>query len=216
MSAPLLLARRRAHAHRRVPHPARRRLRGAGGRGDDAARPQRRRQDDDAAHDHGPVARRRRARSRFDGATTIAGGAQRRRDIARARHRLRAREHGHLRRPDGAREHAARGARARARVDELDAARLDWMFGLFPALKKFWLHPAGKLSGGQKQMLAIARAMVEPRRLLLIDEPTKGLAPAIVQQPDRGAARAEAHARPRSCSSSRTSRSPRRSATASR
>ena len=52
---------------------------------------------------------------------------------------------------------------------------------LFPALRKFWLHPAGKLSGGQKQMLAIARAMVEPRRLLLIDEPSKGLAPAIVQ-----------------------------------
>jgi branched-chain amino acid transport system ATP-binding protein len=47
--------------------------------------------------------------------------------------------------------------------------------------RKFWLYPAGKLSGGQKQMLAIARAMVEPRRLLLIDEPSKGLAPAIVQ-----------------------------------
>jgi len=47
-------------------------------------------------------------------------------------------------------------------------------------LKKFWLYPAGKLSGGQKQMLAIARAIVEPRRLLLIDEPSKGLAPAIV------------------------------------
>jgi len=72
---------------------------------------------------------------------------------------------------------AARSAR---RLDQLDAARLDWLFGLFPALKKFWLYPAGKLSGGQKQMLAIARAMVEPRRLLLIDEPSKGLAPAIV------------------------------------
>jgi branched-chain amino acid transport system ATP-binding protein len=48
-------------------------------------------------------------------------------------------------------------------------------------VKKFWLYPAGKLSGGQKQMLAIARAMVEPRRLLLIDEPSKGLAPAIIQ-----------------------------------
>ena len=66
-------------------------------------------------------------------------------------------------------------------VDGLDAKRLEWLFGLFPALKKFWLYPAGKLSGGQKQMLAIARAMVEPRRLLLIDEPSKGLAPAIVQ-----------------------------------
>jgi branched-chain amino acid transport system ATP-binding protein len=72
---------------------------------------------------------------------------------------------------------AARSAR---RLDQLDTARLDWLFGLFPALKKFWLYPAGKLSGGQKQMLAIARAMVEPRRLLLIDEPSKGLAPAIV------------------------------------
>ena len=37
------------------------------------------------------------------------------------------------------------------------------------------------LSGGQKQMVAIARAIVEPRKLLLIDEPTKGLAPAIIQ-----------------------------------
>jgi branched-chain amino acid transport system ATP-binding protein len=73
---------------------------------------------------------------------------------------------------------AARSAR---RIEQLDSARLDWLFGLFPALKKFWLYPAGKLSGGQKQMLAIARAIVEPRRLLLIDEPSKGLAPAIVQ-----------------------------------
>jgi branched-chain amino acid transport system ATP-binding protein len=73
---------------------------------------------------------------------------------------------------------AARGART---VDRLDTKRLEWLFGLFPALKKFWLYPAGKLSGGQKQMLAIARAMIEPRRLLLIDEPSKGLAPAIVQ-----------------------------------
>ena len=72
---------------------------------------------------------------------------------------------------------AARSAR---RLDQLDTTRLDWLFGLFPALQKFWLYPAGKLSGGQKQMLAIARAMVEPRRLLLIDEPSKGLAPAIV------------------------------------
>ena len=73
---------------------------------------------------------------------------------------------------------AARGAR---HAGELDRARLDWIFGLFPALKTFWLCPAGKLSGGQKQMLAVARAIVEPRALLLIDEPSKGLAPAIVQ-----------------------------------
>ena len=73
---------------------------------------------------------------------------------------------------------AARGART---IDDIDTQRLNWLFGLFPALRTFWLHPAGKLSGGQKQMLAIARAMIEPRRLLLIDEPSKGLAPAIVQ-----------------------------------
>jgi branched-chain amino acid transport system ATP-binding protein len=68
-----------------------------------------------------------------------------------------------------------------ARTGKVDSARLDWIFGLFPALKRFWALPAGNLSGGQKQMLAIARAIVEPRRLLLIDEPTKGLAPVMVR-----------------------------------
>jgi branched-chain amino acid transport system ATP-binding protein len=72
---------------------------------------------------------------------------------------------------------AARTART---VDAIDSKRLDWIFDLFPAIKTFWLHPAGKLSGGQKQMLAVARAMIEPRRLILIDEPSKGLAPAMV------------------------------------
>ncbi|WP_315702443.1 MULTISPECIES: ABC transporter ATP-binding protein [unclassified Bradyrhizobium] len=67
-----------------------------------------------------------------------------------------------------------------ARNGPLDDAQLAWIFGFFPALKKFWLSRAGSLSGGQKQMLSIARAIVEPRKLLLIDEPTKGLAPAIV------------------------------------
>jgi branched-chain amino acid transport system ATP-binding protein len=68
-----------------------------------------------------------------------------------------------------------------ARSGPLDTARLDWIFSLFPALKRFWALPAGQLSGGQKQMLAISRAIAEPRRLLLIDEPTKGLAPVIVR-----------------------------------
>ena len=77
-------------------------------------------------------------------------------------------------------ENMVLAARRARRAAELDTARLEWIFGLFPALKKFWLYPAGKLSGGQKQMLAVARAIVEPRELLLIDEPSKGLAPSII------------------------------------
>lgn len=73
---------------------------------------------------------------------------------------------------------AARSAKNAAQMDE---ARLQWIFKLFPAVEKFWNHPAGKLSGGQKQMLAVSRAIVEPRDLLIIDEPSKGLAPAIIQ-----------------------------------
>ncbi|MCA2011639.1 ABC transporter ATP-binding protein [Cereibacter sphaeroides] len=58
--------------------------------------------------------------------------------------------------------------------------RMDWIFAAFPALKTFWKSAAGTLSGGQKQMLSVARAVVEDRELYLIDEPSKGLAPAIV------------------------------------
>ena len=62
----------------------------------------------------------------------------------------------------------------------LAGSRLDVVFEAFPALKTKFLTAAGLLSGGQKQMLAIGRAIIEPRRLLVVDEPTKGLAPAIV------------------------------------
>ena len=67
-----------------------------------------------------------------------------------------------------------------ARSGPIDQTRLRWIFGLFPPLEKFWSLAAGVLSGGQKQMLSIARAIIEPRKLFLIDEPTKGLAPAII------------------------------------
>ncbi|RUR69791.1 ATP-binding cassette domain-containing protein [Variovorax guangxiensis] len=72
---------------------------------------------------------------------------------------------------------AARGAK---NAQQIDDARLKWIFKLFPAVEKFWNHPAGKLSGGQKQMLAVSRAIVEPRELLIIDEPSKGLAPVMI------------------------------------
>ncbi len=71
-------------------------------------------------------------------------------------------------------------ARSAKRAADMDEKRLKWIFSLFPAVEKFWNHPAGKLSGGQKQMVAVARAIVEPRALLIVDEPSKGLAPAII------------------------------------
>ncbi len=68
-----------------------------------------------------------------------------------------------------------------ARRGVLEERRLNWIFGLFPPLQTFWNNEAANLSGGQKQMLAVARAIIEPRQLILIDEPTKGLAPAIIK-----------------------------------
>lgn len=68
-----------------------------------------------------------------------------------------------------------------ATVDgRFDPARLKRIHELFPALERFRDKQAWSLSGGQKQMLSVARAIIEPRALILIDEPTKGLAPAIV------------------------------------
>lgn len=61
-----------------------------------------------------------------------------------------------------------------------DPARLKRIYEMFPAIEKFWTNAAWSLSGGQKQMVAIARAIIEQRELILIDEPTKGLAPAII------------------------------------
>ena len=57
---------------------------------------------------------------------------------------------------------------------------MDTIFEIFPDLKKFWKAKAGNLSGGQKQMLAIARPLVNRNELLLIDEPSKGLAPIVI------------------------------------
>jgi branched-chain amino acid transport system ATP-binding protein len=57
------------------------------------------------------------------------------------------------------------------------AARYDVVYDLFPVLKERARQPAGTLSGGEQQMLALGRALLGPARLLLIDEPTKGLSP---------------------------------------
>ncbi|MBM6617153.1 ABC transporter ATP-binding protein [Bacillus suaedaesalsae] len=59
--------------------------------------------------------------------------------------------------------------------------RLDWILELFPDLKKFWKKAGGTLSGGQKQMLSISRAFIGNNELMLIDEPSKGLAPIVVE-----------------------------------
>ncbi|MBW2336159.1 MAG: ABC transporter ATP-binding protein [Deltaproteobacteria bacterium] len=64
--------------------------------------------------------------------------------------------------------------------DEATGQRLEQTLDMFRDLKNFWRAQAGILSGGQKQMLAIARAIVNQTSLLLIDEPSKGLAPIIV------------------------------------
>lgn len=66
--------------------------------------------------------------------------------------------------------------------DELTRERLDVVLELFPDLQIAWKRKGGNLSGGQKQMLSIARAFVNDNKLLLIDEPSKGLAPIVVEK----------------------------------
>jgi branched-chain amino acid transport system ATP-binding protein len=62
------------------------------------------------------------------------------------------------------------------------ARKEDFIFALFPDLKRLIKLPGTNLSGGQQQMLAVARALVPDNKLLLIDEPSEGLAPVLIEQ----------------------------------
>ena len=70
---------------------------------------------------------------------------------------------------------------AERRKGDLDRKE-EFIFGLFPDLKRLIKLPGTHLSGGQQQMLAVARALVPDNQLLLIDEPSEGLAPVIIEQ----------------------------------
>lgn len=71
---------------------------------------------------------------------------------------------------------------AMKRQDDRTQKKLETVLRLFPDLKKYWKKESGHLSGGQKQMLSIARSYLNDNELLLIDEPSKGLAPIIVEK----------------------------------
>jgi branched-chain amino acid transport system ATP-binding protein len=60
--------------------------------------------------------------------------------------------------------------------------KAEFIFGLFPDLRRLYRLSGNHLSGGQQQMLAVARALVPDNRLLLIDEPSEGLAPVLIEQ----------------------------------
>lgn len=72
-------------------------------------------------------------------------------------------------------------ARAQAPSGQTVAERLAQVLDLFPALRALWRRPAAHMSGGEQQMLAIARSLMTGPRLLMLDEPCEGIAPVLVE-----------------------------------
>jgi branched-chain amino acid transport system ATP-binding protein len=68
------------------------------------------------------------------------------------------------------------------KTDQASWDRVDYVLNLFPDLKAAYKRPARSLSGGQRQMLSVGRSMVNDNKIILIDEPSKGLAPVIIEK----------------------------------
>jgi branched-chain amino acid transport system ATP-binding protein len=115
--------------------------------------------------------------SRTGGTVTLAGD-----DITRLpTHRIVCRGVGYV--PEDRDVFAGLTVEENLRLAERDAEpRRELVYDLFPELEARATQRAGTLSGGQQQMVAIARALLNDNRVLLIDEPTKGLAPLLVGQ----------------------------------